>query len=104
MLVPQLDLGFRQVDAQGAPIRRPRADVARLLHLPEDRCSTAVLADALCLSFLRGPSARCCTRLDAFVPGGVRVGECYLSVRKNLAGAPHSQRQDEFSFPSRSSC
>ncbi len=57
VLVPQLDLGFRQVDAQGAPIRRPRADVARLLHLPEERCSTAVLAPALRISFALGPSA-----------------------------------------------
>ncbi len=33
----QLELGFRQLDGAGVPLRRSRAEVAALLHLPEER-------------------------------------------------------------------
>ena len=35
-----MDLGFRQVDAEGQPIRRTAAQVAAILQLPEKRCAT----------------------------------------------------------------
>lgn len=35
----QMDLGFRQVDAEGRPIRRTAAQVAAILQLPEKRCA-----------------------------------------------------------------
>jgi hypothetical protein len=45
-----MDLGFRQVDAEGRPIRRTAAQVAAILQLPEKRCANPsarweVLAD-----------------------------------------------------------
>jgi hypothetical protein len=41
--VVQMDLGFRQVDAEGRPIRRTAAQVAAIMGLPEKRCVTADL-------------------------------------------------------------
>ena len=40
----QMDLGFRQVDAEGRPIRRTAAQVAAILQLPEKRCADAFSA------------------------------------------------------------
>ena len=37
-----MDLGFRQVDAEGRPIRRTAAQVAAILQLPEKRCASLI--------------------------------------------------------------